>query len=45
MQWLRERYKFAWFVTSVGLEKSDDFGEVTNYANRWKLSRKLAYIL
>jgi len=26
--------EFAYFVTSRGLEKSDDLGEVTNYANR-----------
>jgi len=26
--------EFAEFVTSRGLEKNDDLGEVTNYANR-----------
>jgi len=26
--------EFAYFVTSRGLEKSDELGEVTNYANR-----------
>jgi len=29
----------------MGLEKSDDLGEVTNYANRWKLYHRKARIL
>jgi len=30
----RNTVEFAEFVTSRGLEKSDELGEVTNYANR-----------
>jgi len=30
----RSTVEFAEFVTSRGLEKSDELGEVTNYANR-----------
>jgi len=33
----------ALFVTSGGLEKSDELGEVTNYANRWKLHHRSSY--
>jgi len=29
----------------MGLEKSDDLGEVTNYANRWKLHHSSSYTL
>jgi len=29
----------------MGLEKSDDFGELMNYANRWKLYHSSSYTL
>jgi len=29
----------------MGLEKSDDLGKVTKYANRWKLYHRNSYTL
>jgi len=39
------KVEFVWFVTSRGLEKSDELGEVTNYANRWKFYHSSSYTL